>query len=54
MDCLYEEEQEAVVALFTAAGLKDVLCISALENIGIEALKERLGTLLEMQEGQQP
>ena len=51
MDCLYEEEQMAVQALFAAAGLKDILCISALENTGIEQLKERLGDMLEVQEG---
>jgi GTPase len=47
MDCLDDEEQEAVKALFFAAGLTDVLMISALDSIGIDALKAKIGGLLE-------
>jgi GTP-binding protein len=47
IDCLDDEEQEAVKALFVAAGLTDVLMISALDSIGIDALKAKIGGLLE-------
>ena len=49
MDCLYEEEQAAVKTLFADNGMKDVLLISALDEIGIDALKKRIGSLLEAQ-----
>jgi GTP-binding protein len=49
MDCLYEEEQEAVKTLFADNGMTDALLISALDEIGIDALKKRIGSLLEAQ-----
>jgi len=49
IDCLYEEEQEAVKTLFAENGMKEVLLISALDAIGIDALKKRIGSLLETQ-----
>jgi GTPase involved in cell partitioning and DNA repair len=49
MDCLYEEEQEAVKTLFADNGMADALLISALDEIGIDALKKRIGSLLEAQ-----
>jgi GTP-binding protein len=49
IDCIDEEELEAVKALFAAAGIEDVMTISALDEIGIDALKKRIGGLLEAQ-----
>lgn len=47
IDNLFDEEQEAVKTLFAENGIKDILMISALHDLGIDALKAKLEELLE-------
>ncbi|CAK8721492.1 GTPase Obg [Candidatus Electronema halotolerans] len=49
IDNLFDEEQEAVKALFAEHGMADALLISALHDTGIDALKAKLEELLEAQ-----
>jgi GTP-binding protein len=49
MDELFDEEQEAVKMLFAKNGLENVLLLSALDGLGLDALKAKLEELLEAQ-----
>lgn len=49
IDDLFDEEQVAITMLFAKNGMENVLLISALDGLGIDALKTKLEELLETQ-----